>query len=89
MLMANTLRLLAGRDDKPKYIVLWNGGVNLALGGSESIEYLKALQADGVRIILCRTCVDYFDIESKIAVGTIQSMVRIHDILAGHEVLTI
>jgi len=89
LLMGNVLRLLASREDKPKYIILYNAAVKLATIASPVLDYLLALQEHGVMIISCRTCLEYFGIEDKLAVGEIQGMVEILNILSAHNVLTI
>lgn len=89
ILMSNCLRLLGQRQDLPEYIILLNAGVLLATEGAETLEHLQALDRQGVKIVSCRTCVDYFDIEKDIAVGVIDGMVAILEILATRNVVTI
>lgn len=89
ILMSNFLRLLGQREELPKYIILWNGAVKLAAKDTETIEFLQALEDRGVSIISCRTCVEYFGLEESMGVGEIDGMVRIQDILTGHNVLTV
>ena len=89
LLLGNFLRILGDREDLPKFIVLWKGGVQIAAKSSDLIEYLKILQGKGVAIISCKTCVEYFGLENDIEVGEIDGMIRILDILASHMVLTI
>ena len=47
------------------------------------------LERQGVKIVSCRTCVDYFDIEKDISVGVIDGMVPILEILATRNVMTV
>ena len=89
ILISSFLRLLGQRDEVPKYIILVNGGVKLAVKGAEAQEFLKVLEDRGTRIISCRTCVEYFGVEANIGVGEIDGMVRIQDVLTTHQVLTI
>ena len=89
ILMGNFVRLLSQREGLPAYIVLINGGLRLAVKGAEALEHLQRLQQLGVKIVISRTCVDYFDIEKDIAIGEIDGMVRIMDILSSHAVVTV
>ena len=89
LLMSTFLRLLSQRDAVPKYLILYNAGVKLALRDSETVEFVKALQERGVCVILCQTCVDYLGIEDGIGAGEIDGMVRIQEILLNHSVLTV
>ena len=76
MLMANFLRVLGGSPDKPKTIVFWNSGVCLLCEGSEVIEHLKKLEGQGVEILGCTTCLEYFDLVDKLQVGKLTTMVK-------------
>lgn len=89
ILLGNFLKNLCDRDSLPRFIVLWNSGVTTATAGSDALDYLKRIQNRGVAIVCCRTCVEYFGLEGKIAVGEVDGMVRILDILSSHTVLTV
>ena len=89
LLMASFLRLLSQKEQLPKFIILWNAGVKLAVNGAETQEFLKTLEDRGARIISCRTCIEYFGLTDSIGAGEIDGMVRIQDILSEHQVLTV
>ncbi|MGB9619830.1 MAG: transcriptional regulator [Armatimonadota bacterium] len=89
ILMEVFLRNLGNRSDLPACIVLVNGGVHLATLSSPVLDHLKKLEQLGVKIVSCRTCVEFFDIEQNIGVGVVDGMVGILELLASHEVLTI
>ncbi len=76
ILMANFLRLLGESQEKPKTIVFWNTGVRLLCEGSPVLEHLKNLEGQGVEILGCTTCLEYFDIATKIKVGKPTNMLR-------------
>lgn len=61
----------------PKTILFLNGGVNLAVEGSEVIEHLRTLEANGVEILSCGTCLDYFKVKGKLMVGGVSNMYTI------------
>jgi len=56
--------------------------VKLACEGSAVVESLRALEKRGTRLILCRTCLDYFGLMDKVAVGPVGIMT---DIVAAME----
>ena len=89
LILANFLRLLGERDDLPKYIILWNEGVKIAIKDSIWINHLKKLEERGVEIISCQTCIEYFQLEGLMAVGRIGTMVQIQKILFTNPVLTV
>ena len=69
ILMANFLRLLGDSEKKPATIILWNAGVRLACEGSDVLDHLKRLEQQGVEILACTTCLEYFELKEKMAVG--------------------
>ena len=76
MLMAYFLRLLGENVDKPKTVVFWNGGVRLLCEGSEVLGHVKKLEGQGIEILGCTTCLEYFDLASKLKVGKTTTMVK-------------
>jgi len=89
LILANFLRILGERDELPDYLVLWNEGVKIALADSLSMAHLKKLEERGVKIISCRTCVEYLGLEGQTAVGEIGTMHEIQEILLASRVLTV
>lgn len=63
----------------PATIVLFNSGVYLTCEGSEVLEDLKVLASEGVEILSCGTCLDYYNIKDKLQVGEIGNMYTIYE----------
>jgi selenium metabolism protein YedF len=76
MLMANFLRLLGESKDKPASLVFWNTGVRLVCQDSPVLEYLKRLEEQGVEILACTTCLEYFELADKLKIGKPTTMVK-------------
>jgi selenium metabolism protein YedF len=76
LLMSNFLRLLAESPDKPVSLIFWNTGVKLVCEGSWALVHLKKLEEQGVEILACSTCLEYFDLAEKIKVGKPTNMVK-------------
>lgn len=89
LIMANFLRLMGEREDKPKYIIFWNHGVKLLLEGSICLAHLNKLTEQGVRLIACRTCLEFLGVEEQLRVGEIGNMPQIQELLLTHSVLTV
>ena len=89
LILANFLRLLGEREDRPEYIILWNEGVKIAVEDSNWVNHLKRLEEQGVRIVSCRTCVEYFGLEESIAAGEVTGMMQIQEIIFTKRVLTV
>ncbi|CUX16746.1 sulfurtransferase-like selenium metabolism protein YedF [Clostridium sp. C105KSO13] len=64
-------------DDLPKAILFYNGGARLTSEGSDSLEDLKGLEAQGVEIMTCGTCLDYYGLKEKLQVGSVTNMYSI------------
>ena len=89
LILANFLRLLGEREEKPECIILWNEGVKIAVEGSNWLNHLKALEKQGVKIISCRTCIEFLGLEGQITIGEIGTMMQIQEILFSKRVLTV
>ena len=76
LLMANFLRLLGESKEKPSALIFWNTGVRLVSEGSWALEHLKALENQGVDILACRTCLEYFELTDKVKVGKPTNMLK-------------
>lgn len=64
-------------EELPKTILFYNGGAKITAEGSESLEDLKTLEAQGVEIMTCGTCLDYYGLKEKLQVGTVTNMYSI------------
>lgn len=82
LLMKSYLNVLPDLDRKPAKICLYNEGVKLSAQGSPVLESLQKLEESGVEILVCGTCVEYFNLKDKIAVGKISNMYNIATALA-------
>ncbi len=72
----------------PSHILLYNSGVNVALEGVDCVESLKEMQNAGVKIIACGTCLDFYEVKEKLAVGTVGNMLDIASVLVdAHHVV--
>ena len=57
--------------------MFYNSGAFLSCEGSQSLEDLKNLEAEGVNIMTCGTCLDFYGLKEKLAVGTVTNMYEI------------
>ena len=69
-------------DKLPKTMLFYNGGATLTTEDSDSLEDLKSLEAQGVEIMTCGTCLDYYGLKDKLAVGTVTNMYSIVETMA-------
>lgn len=65
---------LTKQDILPETILCYNSGAYLTCEGSDFLEDFRALEAEGVNIMTCGTCLDFYGIKDKLAVGTVTNM---------------
>lgn len=83
MLMKSYMYALTESDVKPKTMLFINGGVKLTTEGSDSLESLKTLESQGVEIMSCGTCLDFYGLKEKLAVGQVTNMYTIVEKMHG------
>ncbi len=77
ILVQALLKTLPSVDAKPNKLIFYNRGVYLTTEDSEVLPALKDLAANGMEILVCGTCLDYYHLKEKLAVGTISNMFSI------------
>jgi len=78
---------LTQQDQLPSAILFYNGGATLTTEGSASLEDLKSLEAQGVEILTCGTCLNYYGLSDKLAVGEVTNMYVIVEKLTGADLV--
>lgn len=73
-LMKAFIYALGQQDELPNTILFYNGGAHVTCEGSLSLEDLKSMEAQGVEILTCGTCLNFYEIADKLAVGGITNM---------------
>jgi selenium metabolism protein YedF len=81
-LMKGFLYALSQLDRLPKTILFYNGGARLTTEGSLSLEDLRSMEAQGVQIMTCGTCLNYYGLTEKLAVGGVTNMYSIVETLS-------
>ncbi|MDR7544080.1 MAG: DsrE family protein [Armatimonadota bacterium] len=77
------LHALEASSVKPSAICFYTEGVKLVCEGSPVIPGLQLLQGIGVRLVICGTCLEYFNLRDKVAVGEVGGMNDIVGLLLG------
>lgn len=83
VLMKSFIFAVTQLDQLPKTMLFYNGGATLTTEGSDSLEDLKSLEAQGVEILTCGTCLDYYGLKEKLVVGGVTNMYSIVEAMAG------
>jgi selenium metabolism protein YedF len=67
----------------PETIVFINSGVKLVVEGSPILEDLDALCSQGIEVLACGTCLEYYGLKDRLAAGEISNMYTIAETLLG------
>lgn len=83
ILMRGCINSLGEVDHQPKALIMYNAGVLLATIGKDTALSLEKLALQGVQIIACGACVDYYGIKSELTPCiTIGNMLKINSMLS-------
>ncbi|MEI3521967.1 MAG: sulfurtransferase-like selenium metabolism protein YedF [Anaerosacchariphilus sp.] len=83
LLMKGYIYALTQLDTLPKTLLFYNGGAALTCEGSASLEDLKSLEAQGVQILTCGTCLNHYGLTDSLKVGEVTNMYVIAETMAG------
>ena len=65
---------LTKQDQLPETILCYNTGAYLTCEDADTLEDLKLMEAEGVTILTCGTCLDFYGLKEKLAVGGVTNM---------------
>ena len=65
---------LTQQEKLPRTMLFYNGGAALTCEGSPMLEDLRALEAEGVEILTCGTCLNFYGLTERLAVGGVTNM---------------
>lgn len=89
VLVGAFLKKVWARSVKPETLVLYNEGVRLIAEGSPYLDALSGLEEQGVEIVACGTCLDFYEIK-EVKVGRRSDMNEIVNFMMDAEkVITI
>lgn len=73
-LMKSYIYSLTEADVKPEIMMFLNRGVYLTTKDSPVLELLKELEEDGVEILSCGACLDFYKLTDSLEAGSITNM---------------
>jgi selenium metabolism protein YedF len=76
-LMVNFIKTLKEMGPELWRLVFVNNGVKLTIDGSQVLDDLKAFESEGLKILVCGTCLDHFDLLERKQVGETTNMLDI------------
>lgn len=85
ILIKSFLYTLTEMSSQIHTLIFMNGGVHLTTAGSPVLEHLEYLQENGVQILSCGTCLDFFGKKDQLKVGQVTNMYTALEILCKSE----
>jgi selenium metabolism protein YedF len=82
ILMRSFIPTLLEIDERPKKMVFINSGVRLTVEGSPVLEFLQKIENEGVELLVCGTCLDFFGLKEKVKVGRVSNMFELVETLS-------
>lgn len=76
-LITTYFKLLDENNILPAAICFYANGVKLVVEGSPILDMLKSLETKGVHLVLCNTCLNYYDLVDQARVGIVGGMTDI------------
>ena len=86
-LMKGFIFALSQQEQLPTTILFYNGGATIPVEGSVSLEDLKNMEAQGVEILTCGTCLNFYGLTEKLAVGEVTNMYTIVEKMTGADLI--
>ncbi|WP_295138019.1 sulfurtransferase-like selenium metabolism protein YedF [uncultured Catenibacterium sp.] len=74
ILMKSFIFALTKQDAFPETILFYNEGVKITTQESDTLNDLLFLESEGVEIVNCGTCLDFFKLKDDLKVGSITNM---------------
>jgi len=89
VLIKSLLFTLVEKQPYPKTVMFINSGVLLTTQGSPVLEHLQKLEQAGVQLLSCGTCLEYYQLKDKLAVGGVTNMYTILDEMSANKAITL
>jgi selenium metabolism protein YedF len=78
ILLESFINILPDMDGLPTNIVFYNAGIFMVVDETPVIKALRKLENEGVRLLVCGACLDFYDKKKMLKVGKVSNM---YDIL--------
>lgn len=77
-------------ENTPDYVLFMNDGVKVPVANDQAVEHLKALQDREAKILVCGTCLKFYNLEDSLKIGTVSNMYDIAEAMqAVNKVITL
>jgi selenium metabolism protein YedF len=77
ILLKSFINTIKEVEPLPGSVVFYNSGVLMTTDDSPVVEALRELEKQGVTLLICGTCVEFYGIKADLSIGTISNMYSI------------
>ncbi|PKN35134.1 MAG: sulfurtransferase-like selenium metabolism protein YedF [Deltaproteobacteria bacterium HGW-Deltaproteobacteria-19] len=82
------IHTLTQLDPLPAKVICYNTGIFLALDDSPALEDLRRIKDAGVEVLVCGTCLNFFNVTDRLSVGSVSNMYEIAGSMAAARVVS-
>jgi selenium metabolism protein YedF len=83
ILMRSATKVVSGFSPLPRCMIFMNAGVRLTTAESNLLDDLRHMETQGVELLSCGTCLDFYGLKEQLKVGKISNMAEILGTLAS------
>jgi selenium metabolism protein YedF len=87
MLLPKYVYSLTQLEELPTSLIFFNSGAKLACKGSECLDDIKTLAEAGVNVLVCGTCLNYYELVEDFEVGSVSNMYEIVETMSQADLL--
>ncbi len=81
-LMQTYVKTIIELKPLPAKILCYNAGVRLVCKPGKALEVLQTMESQGVEILVCGTCLDYYELSGQLRAGRVSNMLEIMNEMA-------
>ncbi len=74
ILMKGFVYAISQQDELPSTILLYNGGATLTCQDAPTLADFKRMEAQGLEILTCGTCLNHYGLADQLKVGSVTNM---------------
>jgi selenium metabolism protein YedF len=82
LLLRSFLKTQVQLEHRPEAVIFYNDGVKLCCEGSLVLDDLQTMESEGIEIVACGTCLNFFELADRLMVGRVTDMLEIATILS-------
>jgi len=83
ILIKSFIYSLTALEIPPTHMIFLNSGALLTSNEANTIDDIRSLEEKGTAVLTCGTCVNFYNLQDKLAVGVIGNMYEIAEIMAS------